>query len=56
MALEDIMSRKFSFPSAKEALALSQKKVEKKSKRLLTDTSVVDERPVVKLSMAGDFC
>ena len=57
------MIEKFSFPSAKEALALSQmealtplqKKVEKKRKWTLLDTSMVDEHPAAKLSAAGAY-
>ena len=46
--VEDIMSGKFSFPSAKEAMR--QRKSEKKRKRAFIDTFVVDDRPTAKSS------
>ena len=53
------MSGKFIFPSAKEAkafseaaLSLLQKKMEKKRKRPLPNTLVVDDRAVMKSSVA----
>ncbi len=51
------MSGKFSFPSIKEAkalsegaLSLSQKKTEEKRKKTLLDTFEVDDRPATKSS------
>lgn len=53
--IEDIMSGKFTFPSAKEARALSEKgelsqSQGRKRKKLLPDTSVVDDCAAARLS------
>ena len=53
MLIDDIMSGKFTFSPAKEAMVLGQKKVEKKHKRTMLDTSIVDDHPVEILAQSG---